>query len=56
MMAQMQNLFDFPPAPKLNVFGKLDPDMATEQEMMGQEVFFGKAQCSVCHPALFYSG
>jgi cytochrome c peroxidase len=55
MMAQMQNLFDFPPAPKLNVFGKLDPDLATEQEMLGQEVFFGKAQCSVCHPAPFYT-
>jgi cytochrome c peroxidase len=55
MMAQMQNLFDFPPAPKLNVFGKLDPDMATEQEMLGQEIFFGKGQCSVCHPAPFYT-
>jgi cytochrome c peroxidase len=55
MMAQMQNLFDFPPAPKLNVFGKLDPDMATDQEMLGQEVFFGKGQCSVCHPAPFYT-
>ena len=55
MMAQMQNIFDFPPAPKLNVFGKLVPDLATEQEMMGQEVFFGKGQCSVCHPAPFYT-
>lgn len=55
MMAQMQNLFDFPPAPKLNVFGKLDPDMATEQEMLGQEVFFGKGQCSACHPAPVYT-
>jgi len=32
MMAQMQNMFDFPPAPKLTVFGKLDPDKATDQE------------------------
>ncbi len=55
MMAQMQNLFDFPPAPKLNVFGKLDPDKATDEEMMGQEVFFGKANCAVCHPAPFYT-
>ena len=55
MMAQMQNLFDFPPAPKLNVFGKLDPDKATQQEMLGQEVFFGKGKCSVCHPAPFYT-
>ncbi|MFW5810916.1 MAG: cytochrome B6 [Thermodesulfobacteriota bacterium] len=54
LMAQMQNIFDFPPAPKLTVFGKLDPDKATEQEMLGQEVFFGKGQCAVCHPAPFY--
>lgn len=54
MMAQMQNMFDFPPAPKLNVFGKLDPDKATEEELFGQEVFFGKANCGVCHPAPFY--
>jgi len=55
MMAQMQNMFDFPPAPKLNVFGKLDPDKATDMELMGQEVFFGKAKCAVCHPAPFYT-
>jgi cytochrome c peroxidase len=55
MMAQMQNLFDFPPTPKLNVFGKLDPKKATKQEMLGQEIFFGKGKCSVCHPAPFYT-
>jgi cytochrome c peroxidase len=54
MMAQMQNMFDFPPAPKLNALGKLDPDMATKEEMKGQEVFFGKGRCAVCHPAPFY--
>ena len=25
-MAEFQELLDFPPAPKLDVFGKLDPD------------------------------
>jgi cytochrome c peroxidase len=55
MMAQMQNLFDFPPAPKLDVFGKLDPDAATEKELLGEEVFFGKGKCAVCHPAPFYT-
>jgi len=55
MMAQMQNLLDFPPAPKLDVFGKLDPDVATEKELLGEEVFFGKGKCSVCHPAPFYT-
>ncbi len=54
VMAQMQNMFDFPPAPKLNVLSKLDPAKATEQEMLGQEVFFGKGQCGECHPAPHY--
>jgi cytochrome c peroxidase len=53
-MAQMQNIFDFPPAPKLNLQGKLDPAKATEEEMMGQDLFFGKAECGECHPAPFY--
>jgi cytochrome c peroxidase len=50
----MQNLFDFPPAPKLGTDGKLDPDKATASEMRGQEVFFGKGRCGDCHPAPFY--
>jgi cytochrome c peroxidase len=53
-MAQMQNMFDFPPAPKLNLLGKLDPAKATQSELHGQKLFFGKAQCAVCHPAPFY--
>ncbi len=54
MMAQMQNVFDFPPAPKLDVFGKLDPEKATEKELLGEKVFFGKGRCGACHPAPFY--
>ncbi len=54
MMAQMQNMLDFPPAPKLDVFGKLIPEKATELELQGQEVFFGKGRCAECHPAPFY--
>ncbi len=53
-MAQAQNMFDFPPAPKLNVLGRLDRRKATEQEMRGEQLFFGKAACFVCHPAPFY--
>jgi cytochrome c peroxidase len=53
-MAQVQNMFDFPPAPKLNVMGRLDPDQATESELRGEKIFFGKGQCNVCHPAPFY--
>ena len=54
-MAEIQDLFDFPPAPKLNVFGKLDPAKASESELRGQELFFGKAQCAACHPAPYYT-
>lgn len=54
MMAQMQNIFDFPPAPKLNEFGKLDPEKATKEELKGEEIFFGKGQCGVCHPGPFF--
>src|SRR2546422_10331083 len=46
MMAQMQNMFDFPPAPKLTALGTLDPTRATEEERRGQEVFFGKGRCA----------
>src|ERR1700722_17902442 len=53
-MAQLQNMLDFPPAPKLNVLGHLDPTKATESELRGEKLFFGKAQCAVCHPAPFY--
>jgi cytochrome c peroxidase len=54
MMAQMQNLFDFPPAPKLDVLGRLDPELATEQERRGEAIFTGKGTCAVCHPAPFF--
>lgn len=54
-MAEFQELLDFPPAPKLNVFGKLDPAQATQSELRGQELFFGKAQCAVCHQAPYYT-
>src|SRR6267142_5188887 len=53
-MAQMQNMFDFPPAPKLTPLGHLDPQKATQNELRGERLFFGKAQCAACHPAPFY--
>jgi cytochrome c peroxidase len=53
-MERFQAMLDFPPAPKLTVLGKLDRSKATPSELRGQELFFGKAQCSVCHPAPFY--
>ena len=54
-MAEFQALLDFPPAPKLGVTGKLDPAKATESEMRGQELFFGKAQCASCHQPPYYT-
>ena len=54
-MAEVQDLLDFPPAPKLDVFGKLDPAKATPAELHGQEIFFGKARCAECHPAPHYT-
>ncbi|MBU0509664.1 cytochrome B6 [bacterium] len=54
-MAEVQALFDFPPAPKLDVFGKLDPAKATEAELRGQAAFFGKGRCAECHPAPYYT-
>ena len=54
-MAQAQNMFDFPPAPKLTVLGTLDPKKATEQELRGEKVFNEKGKCAVCHPAPFFT-
>ena len=49
MMAQMQNIIDFPPAPKLDPMGTLDPSTATEQEIAGERIFLGKGRCAECH-------
>ncbi len=56
-MAEFQELLDFPPAPGLGWDGKLDAKKFDNDslEMKGQKLFFGKAQCSVCHPAPFYT-
>jgi cytochrome c peroxidase len=54
-MAQLQNMLDFPPAPKLDPdTGRLDPKKATESEMRGEKLFFGKGKCGNCHTAPFY--
>ncbi len=54
-MSEFEELLDFPPAPRLGIDGKLDPALATPQEMRGQAVFFGKGQCATCHPAPYYT-
>jgi cytochrome c peroxidase len=54
-MAEFQALLDFPPAPKLDLFGKLDPQKATEAELRGQAAFFGKGKCATCHTPPYYT-
>jgi cytochrome c peroxidase len=55
MMAQMQNIIDFPPAPKLDAFNRLDPTQASPEELAGEKVFMGKGRCAECHvPALHF--
>jgi cytochrome c peroxidase len=54
-MAEVQELFDLPPAPKLNIYGRLDPSKANESEMRGEALFFGKANCAVCHIPPYYT-
>lgn len=55
LMAEVQELFDFPPAPKLNIYGRLDPAKATQAELRGEELFFGKAKCATCHTPPYYT-
>src|ERR1700742_3973266 len=54
-MADFQEMLDLPPAPKLDVFGKLDPAQADQAEMRGQDIFFGKGQWGACHQTPFYT-
>jgi len=55
-MAQIQNMIDFPPAPKLDpMTGRLDRSRADRQEIAGEELFFGKARCATCHQPPVYT-
>jgi cytochrome c peroxidase len=54
-MAEFQEILDFPPAPKLDVFGRLDPAKASQAELRGQDVFFGKGKCATCHTPPYYT-
>jgi cytochrome c peroxidase len=53
-MGDFNSIIGFPPAPKLDLLGRLDPTTASERELRGEEVFHGKAQCAACHPPPFY--
>jgi cytochrome c peroxidase len=54
-MAEFEEELGFPPAPKLDVLGILDPSKATQAELRGQEIFFGKGRCGACHAAPYYT-
>lgn len=54
-MSEFEALLDFPPAPKLNIYGRLDEKKASASEMRGQELFFGKANCVACHTPPYYT-
>ena len=54
-MAEFQEILDIPPAPKLNLYGKLDSMLASPAELRGQTVFFGKGNCATCHMPPYYT-
>src|ERR1700687_76109 len=54
-MAEFQEILDFPPAPKLDIYGKLDPKKTSAAELRGQEIFFGKEKCGTCHMGAYYT-
>lgn len=54
MMAQMQNILDVPPAPKLDVLGRLIPARSSDSELRGETVFHDRGRCAGCHPPPFY--
>jgi cytochrome c peroxidase len=54
-MGEFMALLDFPPAPKLDIYGRLDPKLASKEELKGEKVFFEKGECAKCHPAPYYT-
>jgi len=53
-MAEVQRILDFPPAPKLDVFGRLNAT-ATTAERRGEALFRGKARCVECHSGQYFT-
>jgi hypothetical protein len=54
VMGDINAIIGFPPAPKLDRLGRLIPAKATESELRGEKLFYGKAKCSECHLPPFY--
>src|SRR5215471_16779780 len=55
VMGDFNSIIAYPPAPKLNRLGRLDSGKATESELRGEKLFFGKASCSECHLPPYYT-
>jgi cytochrome c peroxidase len=54
-MAEFLAILDFPPAPKLNIYGELERTKASPGELRGEALFSGKARCAACHPTPYYT-
>lgn len=54
-MSEFQAILDFPPAPKLDPFGRLIAAKASAAELRGEALFHGKARCSTCHSGAFFT-
>jgi cytochrome c peroxidase len=54
-MAEFLSILDFPPTPKLNIYGELNPSISSAEELHGEKLFNGKARCAYCHPAPYYT-
>ncbi len=48
-MGDFNAIIDCPPAPKLDAFDRLIPSLATEAELRGEALFYGKGRCVECH-------
>jgi len=48
-MGDFNAILDFPPTPKLGPLYKLIPSKATNEELLGEKIFYGKGQCISCH-------
>ena len=48
-MGDFNAMLDFPPALKLNPMGRLIASKATPKELLGEQLFWGKAKCGSCH-------
>ncbi len=54
-MGDFNSIVAWPPAPKLDRFGRLIAARATASELRGEALFHGKARCAACHPAPFFT-